>query len=92
MFNERIKSMGIESYHVYDNTTNYKDYQANWASAVSPPPKNATDVKGCAYYIVKIKYERWVTYTRYYIYHHLCKNRMSEHNLSVEQFMRDNIG
>ena len=90
MFNERIKSMGIGSYNVYDNTTDYKDYCANWASAVSPPPENTTNVKECGCYIVKGKDERWVTYTRYYIYHYLCKNHMSEHNLSVKQFIRDN--
>ena len=59
---KRIKSM--ESYY-------------NWATAVSPPPKNATNVEGCGCYIVK-KGERWVTYT----YHHLCENHMIEYNLS----------
>ena len=44
--------MRIGSYHVYDNTTDYKDY---WASAASPPPKNATNVEGCGCYIVKKK-------------------------------------
>ena len=72
--------MGIGSYYVYDNATDYKDYWANWASPVSPPPKNATNVEGHGCYIVK-KDERWVTYTRYYIYHYLCKNHLSEHNL-----------
>ena len=42
--------MGIGSYHVYDNTTDYKDY---WVGAASPPPKNATNVEGCGCYIVK---------------------------------------
>ena len=64
---KRIKSM--ESYY-------------NWARAVSPPPKNATNVEGCGCYIVK-KDERWVTYT----YHHLCKDHMIERNLSVQQFV-----
>ena len=83
--------MGIESYYVYNNTTDYnKDYWANWARVVSPPPENATNVKECGCYIVKEKDEKWVTYTRYYIYHHLCKNHMSEHNLSVKQFIRYN--
>ena len=81
--------MGIESYNVYDNTTDYKDYCANWASAVSPPPENTTNVTECCCYIVKGKDERWVTYTKYYIYYYLCKNHMSEHNLSVKQFIRD---
>ena len=85
MFNERIKGMGIGSYHIYDNTTDYKDYWANWASSVSEPPKNATNVKGCGCYTVKRKDERWVTYTRYYIYHCLCKNHMREHNLSKKK-------
>ena len=39
--------MGIGSYYLYDNATDYKDYWANWASPVSPPPKNATNVEGC---------------------------------------------
>ena len=50
VFNERIKSKGIGSYHVYHNTTDYKDH---WASAASPPPKNATNLEGCGCYIVK---------------------------------------
>ena len=88
--------MGIWSYHVYDNTSDYKDYWANWASAVSPPPKNAANAKGCGCYTIKGKDERCVTYTRYYICHYLCKSHISEQNLhqrfSVEQgFMRDNI-
>ena len=41
-------------YNLYDNTTNYQDY---WASPVSPPPENATNVKGCGCYIVKEKDE-----------------------------------
>ena len=52
MFNERIKSMGIGSYEVYDNTSDYKDY---WVGAGSPPPKNATNLKECGCYIVKKK-------------------------------------
>ena len=36
--------MWIGSYHVHDNTTDYKD---SWASAASPPPKNVTNVEGC---------------------------------------------
>ena len=44
--------MEIGSYHVYDNTTDYKDY---WASAASPLPKNATNVEGCGCYIIKKK-------------------------------------
>ena len=76
--------MGIGSYHVYDNTTDYKDY---WVGAASPPPKNATNVEGCGCYIVKKdENERvWATYTTYNTYHCLCKNCMSEyreHNLS----------
>ena len=80
--------MRIGSYHVYDNTTDYKDY---WASAASPPTKNATNVEGCGCYIVKKKDESdrvWVTYTTYYTYHYLCKHHMSEyreHNLSKEK-------
>ena len=67
---KRIKS--IESYY-------------NWARAVSSPPKNATNVEGCGCYIVKEKDERWVTYTRYCIYHHLCENHMIELHVSVQQ-------
>ena len=83
--------MGIGSYHVYDNTTDYRDY---CASAVSPPPKNATDAEGCGCYIVKEKKRKnenekvWVTYTTHYTYHYLCKNHMSayrEHNLSKKK-------
>ena len=62
----------------------------NWVRAVSIPPKNGANVVGCGCYIVKEKDERWVTYTTYYIYHHLCENHMIEHNLSVHEFMRDN--
>ena len=75
MFNERIKSMGIGTYHVYDNTT-------HWASAVSPPPENATNVKEYGCYIVEEKDESkrvWVTYTTIKTYHYLCKNHMSEY-------------
>ena len=46
-----------------------------WARAVSPPPKNATNVEGCECCIVK-KDKRWTTYS----YHHLCKDHMIEHN------------
>ena len=66
MFNERIKSMGIGSYEVYDNTSDYKDY---WVGAASPPPKNATNLKECGCYIVKKKDEServGVTCTTYY--------------------------
>ena len=42
--------MGIGSYQVYDNTTDYKDY---WVGDESPSPKNATNVQGCGCYIVK---------------------------------------
>ena len=65
--------MGIGNYHVYDNTTHYRDC---WASAVSPPPENATNVKECICYIVEEKDEServWVTYTAYKTYHYLCK-------------------
>ena len=48
----------------------------NWARAVSPPPKNGTNVEGCGCYIVK-KDERWMTYT----YHHLCEDHMIDHIL-----------
>ena len=51
---KRIKSMGIGSYNVHDNTIDYHDY---WASAVSPPPENGTNVEGCGCYIVKEKGE-----------------------------------
>ena len=45
--------IGIDRYyHVYDNTTYYRDY---WADAVSPPPENATNVKECGCYIVEEK-------------------------------------
>ena len=71
---KRIKNM--ESYY-------------NWARAVSPPLKNATNVEECECYIVK-KDERWVTYARYYVYNHLCENHMIEHNRSVQQILRDN--
>ena len=84
MFSERIKSMGIGSHHVYDNTNDYKDY---WVGAESPSPKNATNVQGCGCYIVK-KDERervWVIYTTYYTYHCLCKNHIREHNLSKKK-------
>ena len=46
--------MGIGRYHVYHKATNYKDY---WLGAASPPPKNATNAKGCGGYIVKRKDE-----------------------------------
>ena len=59
--------MGIGSYHVDDNTTNYKDY---WVGAASPTPKNATNVDGCGCYIIKKKMKD----TPYYTYHCLCKN------------------
>ena len=84
MFNERIKSMGIGSHHVYDNTNDYKDY---WVGAESPSPKNATNVQGSGCYIVK-KDERervWVIYKTYYTYHCLCKNHIREHNLSKKK-------
>ena len=55
MFNERIKSMVIGSYHIYDSTTEYQD---DWADAVSPPPENATNLKECGCYIVKKKEKR----------------------------------
>ena len=42
--------MEIGSYHVYDNTTDYHGY---WASAVSPPPKNATNAEGFGCYIME---------------------------------------
>ena len=42
--------MGIGSYHVYENTADYRDY---WASTATP--KNATNVEGCGCYIVKKK-------------------------------------
>ena len=58
------------------------DNYHKWARAVSPSPKNATNVEGCGCYIVN-KDERWVTYT----YHHLCIDHMIEHNLSVQQFI-----
>ena len=64
--------MGIECYH--------------WTRALSPP-KNATNVEEYGCYIVK-KDERWVAYTRYYIYHHLYENPMIEHNLCVQQFIK----
>ena len=66
-------------YNVYGNTTHYQDY---WASAASPPPENAINVKECGCYIVKEKNERervGVTYTTYYTYHYLCKNHISEY-------------
>ena len=75
-------------YNVHDNTTHYWDY---WASAVSPPPENATYVKECGCYIIKEKDERervGVTYTTYYTYHYLCKNHISEyreHSLSKKK-------
>ena len=71
--------IGIDRYYGYDNTT---DYQDHWASAVSPPLENATNVKECGCYMVKEKDEIdrvWVTYTTYYTYHYLCKNHMSEY-------------
>ena len=74
MFNERVKSVRIGSYHVYDNTTHYRDY---WAEAVSPPPENAPNVKECGCYIVKEKDESErvrVTYTIYYTCHLKEKN------------------
>ena len=80
--------MGIRSYNVHDNTIDYQDY---WASAASPPPKNAINVEQCGCYIVKEKDESdraWVTYTKYYSYHYLCKNHMSEYreqNLSKKK-------
>ena len=67
---KRMKGMGIESYY-------------NWARAVSPPPKNATNVEGCGCYIVE-KDDRWTAYT----YHHLCKDHMIEHNLRAQQFVK----
>ena len=79
--------MGIGSYKVHDNTIDYQDY---WASA-APPPPNAINVEGCGCYIVKEKEESdraWVTYTKYYTHHYLCKNHMSEykgHNLSKKK-------
>ena len=82
MFNERKKIMGTgvaRYYHVYDNATNYQDY---WASVVSPPPENATNVKECGCYIEKEKDEServWVTYTTHRTYHYLCKNHMNEY-------------
>ena len=66
-------------YHIYDNTTHYRDY---WVAAVSPPPENATNVKKCDCYIVKEKDESdrvWVAYTTHETYHYLCKNHMSEY-------------
>ena len=63
MFDERIKSMGIGSYHIYDNITGYQDY---WVDAVSPPSESATNVKECGCYIAKKEDEIdrvWVTYT-----------------------------
>ena len=67
--------IGIDRYyHVYDNTTYYRDY---WADAVSPPPENATNVKECGCYIVEERV--WVTYTTYRTYHCLCKNHMNEY-------------
>ena len=81
--------MGIGSYHVYDNTTDYRDY---WESAVSPPTKNATNVEEFGCYIIKIDESEkiWITYTTYYTYHYLCKNHMREyryreHNLSKKK-------
>ena len=79
MFNERIKSTGIGSYKVHDNTIDYQDY---WAGAASPPPENATNVEESGCYILEEKDESdraWVTYTKYYNYHYLCKNHMSEY-------------
>ena len=52
--------MGIESYRVHD-TLPY------WASALSPPPKNATNVEECGCCVMK-KDERW---GRYCVYYHL---------------------
>ena len=55
--------MGIGSYHVYGNATDYQDY---WIGAASPPSENSTNVTGCGCYIVKRKDEServWVTYT-----------------------------
>ena len=69
---KRIKS--VENYY-------------NWARAVSPPPKNATNVEVCRCYIVK-KDERWTTHT----YHHLCEDHMIEHNLSVQEFIKRGNG
>ena len=77
--------MVIEIYRVHDNATYYKDPLPYWASAVSPPPKNATNVEECGCYIVK-KDERW---GRYCVYHHLCENHMIEHNLSAKQFIKE---
>ena len=71
--------MGIGSYHLYDNTTDYRDY---WASAVSPPPENSTNVEECGWYNVNEKYESdraSVTYTKYYTYHDFSKNLMSKY-------------
>ena len=44
--------MGIGSYHVYDNTIDYKDYLS---SVASPPPKIVTNIEGCGCYIVRKK-------------------------------------
>ena len=80
--------MGIGSYHVHHNAINYQDY---WAGAASPPPKNVTNIEECGCYIVKEKDESdraWVTYTTYFTYHCLSKNRMSEYrenNLSKKK-------
>ena len=55
--------MGIGSYDVYGNATDYQDY---WIGAASPPSENSTNVTGCGCYIVKRKDEServWVTYT-----------------------------
>ena len=68
--------IGIARYYAYDNTTNYQGY---WASAVSPPHENATNVKDCGCCIVK---------ETYYTYHYFCKNHMSEyreHNISIKR-------
>ena len=78
VLNERIKSMGIGTYYISNNASDYQDY---WASASSPLPKYATNVERCGCYIVKEKDEgdrAWVTYSTCYTYHYLCRSHMSE--------------